>query len=853
MSGHFQRIFGRRSTKRVIDEESTLMFYDDEAMTSASSIIAVVVSPALPVLTIFGLKSSARRAKIFAMTAIAIDRQSEIKQRMLSLDMAGFWALGLLASSVAAQGLFEFPDCENGPLADNLVCDVTASHADRAAALVEAMTIDEKLANLVNASPGAPRLGLPAYEWWNEALHGVGYSPGVNFQDKGEFASATSFANPILLSAAFDDDLVYEIASVISTEARAFSNAGHAGLDYWTPNINPYRDPRWGRGMETPGEDPRRIKGYVKALLAGLEGDDPSKKKVIATCKHYAGNDIDRWEDVLRFNFSATISLQDLVEYYLPPFQQCARDSRVGSIMCAYNAVNGTPACANTYLMQTVLRDHWGWNDENQYITSDCNAVGNFYADHHWVETAAEAAAKAYAAGTDTVCEVNMITDVVGAWNQSLLTEETIDKALNRLYHGLVRVGYFDPADSSEYRSLTWEDVNTEYSQKLALQSAVDGIVLLKNDGVLPLTYDANTSVAVLGHWARAPVQLLGGYAGTAPYYATPLSVAEALHNSTHYATGPIAQDLDADDIWTDQALEAANNADIVYFFGGLHLNIEREDRDRTSLAWPAAQLALIEKVCALQKPCIVIQMGDQIDDSPLLENKNISAIVWAGYPGQAGGTAVFDILYGTSAPAGRLPVTQYPASYAQEVPMVDMTLRPSESSPGRTYKWYNDPVLPFGHGLHYTTFEAAFVSEPENSYEIQDLLEGCEEKHLDLCPFAPVSISVENTGDVVSDFVALVFVNGTYGPSPHPLKELVGYHRFRHVEAGDSQEAEISLTLGDIARVDEGGNTILYPGTYTLQIDVPVQHTISFKLTGEDAMLDEWPQPPKDLGAEIE
>ena len=641
---------------------------------------------------------------------------------------------------------------------------------------------------------------------------------------------------------------------MISTEARAFSNAGHAGLDYWTPNINPYRDPRWGRGMETPGEDPRRIKGYVKALVSGLEGDDPSKKKIVATCKHYAGNDIDRWEDVLRFNFSAVISLQDLVEYYLPPFQQCARDSRVGSIMCAYNAVNGTPACANTYLMQTVLRDHWGWNDENQYITSDCNAVGNFYADHHWVETAAEAAAKAYAAGTDTVCEVNMATDVIGAWNQSLLTEETIDRAVNRLYHGLVRVGYFDPPDSSEYRSLTWEDVNTEHAQQLALQSAVDGIVLLKNDdAVLPLEYDANTPVAVIGHWAEAPVQLLGGYAGTAPYYITPRSVAAAIHNSTHYANGPIAQDLDADDTWSEMALEAANNADIVFYFGGLRMTIEREDRDRTSIGWPTAQLSLIQKLCALGKPCIVIQMGDQIDDAPLLENKNVSAILWAGYPGQAGGAAVFDILYGKSAPAGRLPVTQYPSSYTEEVPMTDMTLRPSEVSPGRTYKWYSDAVLPFGHGLHYTTFEAAFSFEPAESYDIQGLIDGCQKDHLDLCPFETISVSVENTGDVLSDFVALVFANGTYGPSPHPLKELVGYHRFRGVEVGESREAEISLTLGDIARVDESGNTILYRGTYTLQIDVPAQHTVSFKLTGDDAMLDEWPQPPEDLGAEIE
>lgn len=641
------------------------------------------------------------------------------------------------------------------------------------------------------------------------------------------------------------------VATVISTEARAFANAGRAGLDYWTPNINPYRDPRWGRGMETPGEDPRRIKGYVEALLAGLEGDDPDRKKILATCKHYAGNDIDRWEDVVRHSFNAEITLQDLVEYHLPGFQQCARDSKVSSFMCAYNGVNGTPACANTYLMQTVLREHWGWSDEDQYVTSDCGAVQDFFADHHWVETAAEAAAKAIAAGTDTICEVDPNTDVVGAWNQSLLEEETIDKALTRLYHGLVRVGYFDPAEGDPHRSLSWEDVSTEDAQALALQSAVDGIVLLKNDDTLPLEYDEDTSIAVIGHWADGPVKMLGGYSGTPPFYLTPRYVAEEIHQSVHYASGPVAESAD-NDTWTESAVEAARSADVVFYFGGLDLSIEREDRDRTDIGWPESQLSLINEVCAQGKPCVVVQLGTQIDDAPLLQNENVSAVVWAGYPGQAGGAAAFDIIYGKSAPAGRLPVTQYPASYT-ELSMSDMSLRPGDSNPGRTYKFFDDAVLPFGYGLHYTTFEASFGSGLEPSYEIEDLLAGCDAEFLDLCPLATVTVSVENTGAVQSDFVALVFANGTYGPEPRPLKELVGYGRIRGVEPDGEAEAEVSLTLGDIARVDDAGNTVLYAGKYTLQVDVPVRDTLEFEISGEDATLDEWPQPPEDLGEPIQ
>ena len=646
------------------------------------------------------------------------------------------------------------------------------------------------------------------------------------------------------------------MATTISTEARAFSNAGRAGLDYWTPNINPYRDPRWGRGMETPGEDPRRIRGYVAALLAGLEGDDDAgprgKKKILATCKHYAGNDIDRWANVVRHNFSATISTQELVEYHLPGFRQCARDSKVSSFMCAYNAVNGTPACANTYLMQTVLREHWGWRDEDQYVTSDCNAVENIFADHRWAATAAEAAAAAYNAGTDTVCEFgSAVTDVLGAWEQGLLAEETVDRALRRLYGGLVRVGYFDPAEDDPYRALAWEDVNTEEAQALALQSAVDGIVLLKNNGALPLAYAENTSVAVIGHWADSPTQMLGGYSGTPPYWLTPRYVAEAIHGSVHYAPGPVTQSAD-NDTWSESAVEAARSADVVFYFGGLDLTVEREDRDRTDIGWPDAQLSLINKICALGKPCVVMQLGTQVDDTPLLENDNVSAILWAGYPGQAGGAAVFDIIYGKSAPAGRLPVTQYPASYA-EVPMTEMSLRPGDSNPGRTYKFYDDSVLPFGYGLHYTTFDASFESGPEASYEIEDLLAACDDaEFLDLCPFATVTLTVENTGDLKSDYVGLVFVSGAYGPEPRPLKELVGYQRLRGIEPDGSADVEVSLTLGDIARVDEVGNTVLYPGEYTLQLDVPVQDTVKFEITGKEAVLDEWPQPPEDLGGGV-
>ncbi|AEO70559.1 glycoside hydrolase family 3 protein [Thermothielavioides terrestris NRRL 8126] len=754
----------------------------------------------------------------------------------------------------------------NGPLANNTVCDTTASPPKRAAALVEAMNITEKLANLVeyvmarSSSKGAPRLGLPPYEWWSEALHGVAASPGVSFNwSGGPFSYATSFANPITLSAAFDDELVQKVADVISTEARAFANAGSAGLDFWTPNINPWRDPRWGRGSETPGEDPVRIKGYVRSLLRGLEGEE-SIKKVIATCKHYAAYDLERWHNITRYEFDAIVSLQDLSEYYLPPFQQCARDSKVGSIMCSYNSLNGTPACANTYLMDDILRKHWRWTEDNNYITSDCNAIKDFLPDeHNFTQTAAEAAAAAYTAGTDTVCEVAgspPYTDVVGAYDQKLLSEEVIDRALRRLYEGLVRAGYFDPASASPYRDIGWSDVNTAEAQALALQSASDGLVLLKNDGTLPIKLEGKT-VALIGHWASGTRSMLGGYSGIPPYYHSPVYAAGQLNLTYKYASGPVAPASAARDTWTADALSAANKSDVILYFGGLDQSVASEDKDRDSIAWPPAQLTLIQTLAGLGKPLVVIQLGDQVDDTPLLTNPNVSAILWAGYPGQSGGTAVLNAITGVSPPAGRLPVTQYPSSYTSQLPLTDMSLRPDPASgrPGRTYRWLprNATVLPFGYGLHYTNFTAR--PNPAQNFTLTPsaLLAPCKLAHRDLCPLPyPVTVEVTNTGARTSDYVGLVFATTRdAGPPPHPLKTLVAYARLRGIAPGRTARAQVQVALGDLARVDAAGNRVLYPGRYGFVLGVGEDGegegeggVVEMVVSGEEVVLDEFPQP---------
>lgn len=646
---------------------------------------------------------------------------------------------------------------------------------------------------------------------------------------------------PLLMAAAFDDDLIEKVAEVIGTEARAWGNAGYSGVDYWTPDVNPFRDPRWGRGAETPGEDALRIKGYTTAIIHGLEGN-LTERRIVATCKHYAGNDLESWHGVTRHDFDAKISMQDLAEYYLQPFQQCAREN-VGSFMCSYNAVNGVPACASTYLLQTVLRDHWNWTQDNNYVTSDCEALLDISANHHYAPTNAAGTALAFNAGTDSSCEYESSSDIPGAWSSGALNETTVDRALRRLYEGLVRTGYFD-GPSAHYASLGWADVNTPAAQKLALQAAIDGMVMLKNDkSALPLNIKADSKLAMIGYWAADEKKIQGGYSGTAPYLRSPVWAAKQMGLTVTNATGPILQSNSAPDNWTTAALAAADKSDYILYFGGQDTSVAAEGTDRTSLDWPEAQLTLIAKLSSLGKPLIIFQMGDQLDNTPLLTNKNVHSVVWTHWLGQEGGNAIMQIVTGAKSPAGRLPVTQYPSNYTQ-LAMTDMNLRPDgAANPGRTYRWYPTPVQAFGFGMHYTTFDADFGSYTEE-ISIPSFLAKCSDPLKDRCPLPSLPVSVANTGSHTSDYVVLAFVKSEAGPKPYPIKTLAAYKRLRDIAPGKKVESKLTWDLASLARHNKKGDTVLYPGTYTIMIDEPTQKTMTLKLTGCAAVLDRWPQP---------
>lgn len=697
---------------------------------------------------------------------------------------------------------------------------------------------------MMNGSPGLPSIGLPAYQWWSEALHGVASSPGVSFSalNGSEFSYATSFPAPILMGASFDDDLIHQVATIIGVEGRSFANNFKSGFDFWTPNINPFRDPRWGRGLEVPGEDPFHIQQYVYNLITGLQGGlDPEVPTVIATCKHFAVYDVETGRNSDDLNPTA----QDLSEYYLAGFKTCTRDAKVGAVMCSYNAEYGIPSCANRYLLQNVLREYWNWSAPYNWITSDCAAVSDIVDNHKYVTSDAAAVAVATNAGTDLGCENSIETNLVDAVAQGLTTEAAIDQALMRLYASLIKVGYFGGAPDN-LTSLGWSNVNTPQAQQLAYLAAAEGMTLLKNNGILPLPHSIS-NVAVIGPWANATTQMQGNYEGTAPFLISPLISFQSAWSNVMFAQGTEINTEDTSGFAA--ALQTASSADYIIYCGGIDTTIEAEGLDRQTITWPGNQLNLISQLAALDKPLVVVQFGGgQVDDSAILNNTGVGALVWAGYPGQAGGNALHDVLVGSYAIAGRLPISQYPADYINTVNMWDPGMRPDPETgnPGRTYRWYPDAVFPMGYGLHYTNFSFSCSCPVPKSISIASLFQNAKGEYLGTSSWTSLTVSIENTGKLTSDYVALLFLSsGNAGPAPYPIKTLVSYARAKAIAPGSSSKVKLSMTLASLARADAEGNFYIYPGDYTLALDVDSVLTVNFTLTGNATLLEAVPLIP--------
>ncbi|MBA0725398.1 hypothetical protein Golax_021989 [Gossypium laxum] len=747
--------------------------------------------------------------------------------------------LGFFISSAESRPPFAC-DPRNGLTRSLKFCRANLPIHVRARDLIGRLTLAEKIRLLVNNAAAVPRLGIQGYEWWSEALHGVSnVGPGTKFG--GAFPGATSFPQVITTAASFNESLWVQIGRVVSDEARAMYNGGMAGLTYWSPNVNIFRDPRWGRGQETPGEDPVLAGKYAANYVRGLQSPTGIRLKVAACCKHYTAYDLDNWNGVDRYHFNARVSKQDLADTYDVPFKSCVVEGKVASVMCSYNQVNGKPTCADPDLLKGTIRGQWGLSG---YIVSDCDSVGVMYDTQHFTATPEESAAAAIKAGLDLDCGPFLAIHTDLAVRRGLLAEADVDLALANTITIQMRLGMFDGEPSAQpYGNLGPRDVCTPAHQQLALEAARQGIVLLKNSGSLPLSTARHRTVAVIGPNSDVTVTMIGNYAGVACGYTSPLQGISRYARTIHQA-GCSDVACDTNNLF-GAAEVAAHEADATVLVMGLDQSIEAEFRDRVGLLLPGRQQELVSRVArASRGPTVLVLMsGGPIDVSFAKNDPRVSAIIWAGYPGQAGGTAIADVLFGTTNPGGKLPMTWYPQDYVAKVPMTNMGMRPSRGYPGRTYRFYKGPIVfPFGHGLSYTSFKHSLALAPTDLSVLLDTnlfatknystlaSNAIRVKHAKCDSLSSLfHIDVENTGNMDGTHTLLVFSTPPAGQKWSPNKQLIGFHRV-HVIAGSKQRVKINIhACKHLSVVDEFGIRRIPMGSHSLHIG-DLKHSISLQ-----------------------
>jgi beta-glucosidase len=658
---------------------------------------------------------------------------------------------------------------------------------------------------------------VPAYGWWNESLHGVARA-GI----------ATVFPQAIGLAATFDVPLIGEMAEVIGNEARAkhhqFVREGrrgrYQGLTFWSPNVNIFRDPRWGRGQETYGEDPFLTGRIGVAFVKGLQGDDPRYYRVIATAKHFA---VHSGPEPNRHTFDARPTERDLWDTYLPAFRDLVQEGRVASVMSAYNRINGESATASKRFLNDILRAQWGFSG---YVVSDCGAVDDIFRRHKIVATAEEASALSVTRGCDLECggAFRALKESVA---RGFIKESDLDAALHRLVVARVKLGMFDPPERVRWAQIPYSVNDAPEHDRLARRVAQSSIVLLKNSGVLPLRKDLRT-IAVVGPTADDLMSLLGNYNGTP---SKPITILAGIRNAVSLSTRVVYErgvDLvegrrdpratgaidttspgSAPGSPMEAALAAARSADAVVFVGGLTAEIEGEEMpvsypgfaggDRTDIELPAVQRKMLEALQATGKPVVlVLTTGSAL--GLRWAKETLPAIVLAWYPGQQGGNAVADVLFGDANPAGRLPVTFY-ESAAQLPPFADYGME------GRTYRYFRgEPVYPFGFGLSYTRFEYSGIQLSRSALGVADRLE--------------VSVGVKNAGARAGDEVVQLYVRRAGSAKPAAIRTLRGFER---VGLAAGQQKRVRFTIvpeRDLATYDEERKAyVAASGTYEIEV----------------------------------
>ena len=663
--------------------------------------------------------------------------------------------------------------------------------------LISQLSLEEKTQQMLDQSPAIARLGIPAYSWWNEALHGVGRS-----------GPATVFPQAIGLGATFDDDLALREATAISDEARAMYNAAvaknhyvkYGGLTFWTPNINIFRDPRWGRGQETYGEDPTLTSRMGVAFVRGLQGPDPRYLKVAACAKHYA---VHSGPEKLRHEFNAVASPQDLRETYLPAFKALVQEAHVEAVMCAYNSTNGEPCCGNTFLLQDVLRKEWGFRG---HVVSDCGALDDLYEGHKVVKTKTEAAALALQRGVDLNCG-DTYTKLPDAVHQGLLKETQVDSALAILLRTRFRLGLFDGQNATPYDQLTPAVINSAAHRALAREVAVKSMVLLKNNGVLPLRNDLG-KYYVTGPNATSVEALLGNYYGVNAQMSTVLEgVVGAVQagSQVEYKPGILLDRQNINPIdWTTGDAKASNAIIVVMGITGLLEGEEGESiasahaGDRLDYNLPQNQIDFLKKLRQGSKTPIiaVVTGGSPMNLAEVHELSDAVLLTW--YPGEEGGNAVADLLFGKASPSGKLPIT-FPKSFDQ-LPAYE-----SYGMSGRTYRYLAvEPQYPFGFGLSYGKFDYSALTLPKTAARNKPV---------------EVSAKVSNTGKMESEEVVQLYL--THVPkkgAQTPFYALKSFKRIR-LAPGASTTVKFTLTPEALALINAQGQAVRASGPVTVWV----------------------------------
>ncbi len=695
----------------------------------------------------------------------------------------------------------------------------------RAKELVSRMTLEEKASQLKYDAPAIPRLGVPAYNWWNEGLHGVARA-GV----------ATVFPQAIGTAAAFDTDLTEKIGDVIAVEGRAKYNAYSAegdrdiykGLTFWSPNVNIFRDPRWGRGHETYGEDPYLTGELGKAFVDGLQGDG-EYLKAAGCAKHFA---VHSGPEALRHKFDAKASKKDMRETYLPAFEKLVTEAGVEAVMGAYNRTNGEPCCGSKTLMEDILRGEWKF--EGHYV-SDCWAIRDFHTNHMVTDTAEESAAMALKTGCDVNCG-NTYLHMMKAYEQGLVTEEDITVAAERLFTTRFLLGLFD---ETEYDKIGYDKLECKEHLALADRAAAESVVLLKNDGILPLKKESLKAIGVIGPNANSRAALIGNYHGTSSRYITVLEgIQDAVGEDVrvYYSEGchlfkDRVENLGFRQDRLSEAVAVAKNSDVVILCLGLDETLEGEEGDtgnsyasgdKVDLLLPEVQRELLEAVVKTGKPVILVNMTGSAMDLRYAQ-EHCKAVVQAWYPGARGGRVVADILLGEISPSGKLPVTFYHDT--EELPDFE-----DYSMKGRTYRYFTGEVLyPFGYGLTYGTaeLEGVKVNGQGASAGNEVKLSGEE--------IASLEVTVANTGDRDLQEVVQVYIKAVDSPDATPNARLCGFARVS-VKAGDKVTVSVPVDRNALTVINEEGEKISGGNRYAVSVGFGQPDSRTEELTGKKA-----------------